>query len=220
MSTLAAQFILIWIILHIPNLTGGIHGLAAPKPRIWGLNFNTHQSFYFIVMFFVVLFTFFAKNLARSKIGRAFVAIRDNDIAADVMGINLTFYKLLAFLICSLYAGVAGALWAHYVGYISVEHFTLMNSIWYLGMLIIGGMGTAVGPIFGAIFLRLAEQFTMWASPMIAETFPLLATTVASGLGQVLFGIVIILFLVFEPRGLAHTWGLFKNYYRLWPFPY
>lgn len=153
--------------------------------------------------------------------GRAFIAIRDNDLAAQVMGINLFYYKLLAFFIGCFMAGIAGSLLAHWIGFMNAEQFSLIESILYIGMLIIGGLGTTLGPILGVVFIRLLQQvLTVGVVPFLENTFTALPAGFATGVTPMLFGLVIVLFLVLEPRGFAHRWALFKSAYRLWPFSY
>ncbi len=218
-ATIAAQFIIIWFINHL-SITGGFTGIAVPYASIGGFVFDTEASQFYLIMTIAVLCIFFAKNLARTRIGRAFVAIRDNDLAAEVMGINLFYYKLLAFFIGCFLAGIAGSLLAHWIGFMNAEQFSISESILYIGMVIIGGMGTALGPIVGVIFVRLLQQGIMFVAPMLESAFPVLPAGFASGIAPMLFGVVIILFLILEPRGLAHRWMLFKASYRLWPFSY
>jgi branched-chain amino acid transport system permease protein len=220
MSTLAAQYILPWVIIHMPSLTGGIFGCPANSPVLGGMTFDNEQKWFYLIMGFVIMITFFVRNFARSKIGRAFVAIRDNDIAAEIMGINVFHYKVLAFLLSSVFAGVGGSLLVHYMGVAQYEHYTLLDSIWFLGMLIIGGMGSVPGVIFGVIFLKTLNEFTLAVCPAISSAFPGLAETITAALGPIVFGTVIILFLVFEPRGLAHRWEIVKSSMRIWPFPH
>jgi len=148
--------------------------------------------------------------------GRAFVAIRDNDIAAEVMGVNLTKYKLMAFAIGCAFAGWAGALWANNSQSLSIEQFSLMNSLWFLGMLIVGGQGSVLGVILGVIFIRFLFESVAVLAPVLSDVLP--GAVSIGSIGQIIFGLVIILFLVFEPRGLNHRWLIFKSYYRLWPF--
>jgi branched-chain amino acid transport system permease protein len=219
-TTIAAQFIIIWVINHW-GLTGGFVGMRVPYAAIGGFEFKSESSQFYLIMAIVVLCTFLAKGLARTRAGRAFIAVRDNDLAAEVMGINLFYYKMLAFFIGCFLAGIAGSLLAHWVGYINAEQFSLSESILYIGMLIIGGLGTGLGPILGVVFLRLLQQvLTVEVVPFLESTFTALPSGFASGLTPMLFGLVIILFLVLEPRGLAHRWNLFKSAYRLWPFSY
>ncbi len=218
-ATIAAQFIIIWFINHL-SITGGFTGIAVPYASIGGFVFDTEASQFYLIMTIAVLCVFFAKNLARTRIGRAFVAIRDNDLAAEVMGINLFYYKLLAFFIGCFLAGIAGSLLAHWIGFMNAEQFSISESILYIGMVIIGGMGSALGPILGVIFIRLLQQGMMFIAPMLESAFPALPAGFASGIAPMLFGVVIVLFLVLEPRGLSHRWMLFKASYRLWPFSY
>jgi branched-chain amino acid transport system permease protein len=155
--------------------------------------------------------------LMRTRVGRAMLAVRDNDLAAEFMGINVFRTKVLAFFISSVCAGTAGSLLAHYQGIITVDQFTLMDSIWMLGMLIIGGP-TLIGAICGVIFLRLLSHFVLFLAPAIGEVFPSFSGTAVSGFTQIFFGLVIIFFLVYEPRGLSHRWQIILSTFRLWPF--
>ena len=151
----------------------------------------------------------------------AFVAIRDNDLAARAMGINLFRYKLLAFFIGCFLAGIAGSLLAHWIGSLNAEQFTLTQSIMYVGIIIIGGLGTTLGPILGVIFLRLLqEMLTVELIPSLERTFTSMPAGFATGLTPLIFGLVIILFLVLEPRGLNHRWAVVRSAIRLWPFSY
>jgi branched-chain amino acid transport system permease protein len=219
-ATIAAQFIIIWVINHL-KITGGFLGIAVPYASIGGFVFDTEVRMFYLIMIIAVLCTFFAKNLARTRVGRTFVAIRDNDLAAEVMGINLFYYKLLAFFIGCFLAGIAGSLLAHWIGFMSTENFSISESILYIGMIIIGGLGTTLGPILGVIFIRLLQQvLTTIVLPLVEAAFPALPAGFASGINPILFGVIIILFLVLEPRGIAHRWMLFKAAYRLWPFSY
>jgi branched-chain amino acid transport system permease protein len=219
-TTIAAQFIIIWIINHWSSVTGGFVGISVPYASIGGIEFKDDASQFYLIMSITAVCILFAKNLARGRIGRAFIAVRDNDLAAEVMGINLLYYKLLAFFIGCFLAGIAGCLLAHWMGFMNAENFSLADSILFIGMVIIGGLGTTLGPILGAIFIRLLQQGMMFISPILENAFPALPAGFATGLGPMVFGLVIVLFLVLEPRGLAHRWMLFKAAYRLWPFSY
>jgi branched-chain amino acid transport system permease protein len=173
-----------------------------------------------LIMVIAAIGVFLAKNLARTRVGRAFIAIRDNDLAAEVMGVNLFYYKMLAFFIGCFMAGIAGSLLAHWTGSISTDNFSFMNSILYIGMIIIGGLGTSLGPILGVSVIQLLQVGVTKMTPALQNAFPAIPTGFATGVGPMIFGLVIILFLIFEPRGLAHRWNLFKASYRLWPFSY
>jgi branched-chain amino acid transport system permease protein len=216
-STLAAQFIIMYIIIHWTSLTGGSFGMAAPAPRLGGLELVTPQSYFYIVFVGLLMATYVAKNIVRTNVGRAFIAIRDNDLAAEVMGINLTAYKLMAFFIGCAFAGIGGALAAHARGVITPDNYTLIESFWYLGYIIIGGLGTITGAFFGVIFIAILNNGLAAILTSLATTFPGAGSLLAP-LMLFIFGLVIVLFLIFEPRGLAHRWEIFKAYYRLWPF--
>jgi len=219
-STIAAQFIIIWIIQHWTPVTGGFSGLDVEPASIFGFVFKTQTSKFYLILAIVIIALYAARNIARTRIGRAFVAIRDNDLAAEVMGINLFRYKLTAFFIGCFYAGIAGSLIAHTGATISDAHFPFMDSVLFIGMIIIGGLGTTIGPIFGALFIRLLDVMVTKLSPALQSAFPHLPPGFTSGIAPLLFGSAIILFLIFEPRGMAHRWQLFKSSYRLWPFSY
>jgi branched-chain amino acid transport system permease protein len=219
-TTIAAQFIIIWVINHW-GFTGGFNGITVPLASIGGLVFRSESSQFYLIFIIVALCVFLAKNLTRTKMGRAFIAIRDNDLAAEVMGINLLYYKMLAFFIGCFFAGIAGGLFAHWTGSLNAEMFGFKDSILYIGMIIIGGLGTNIGPIFGVMFIRLLERvLTINLVPYLEHSFTMLPSGFATGVTPMLFGLVIVLFLILEPRGLAHRWSLFKSAYRLWPFSY
>jgi branched-chain amino acid transport system permease protein len=219
MATLAAQFIIPWCIVNIrPDITGGTSALIVPAPRLGGIVFNSQQSMFYIIMPMAVLVTIFVKNLVRTKVGRAFIAIRDNDIAAEIMGVNIFRYKMLAFFLCSLLAGIAGSLWVSWLRAVDADYFTLQESIWFLGMVVIGGMGSTAGAVMGVTSVRFMDLGVKTAANRLGELYPSAATGIFAGLGPFLFGFIILIFLIFEPHGLMHRWVLLKNSYRLWPF--
>jgi len=231
-STIAAQLIILWVINHWTSVTGGFNGMSVPYMSLPGVRFadgavqfqfiqlRSEASQFYFIMITMIVTVFLAKNIARTRVGRAFIAIRDNDLAAEVMGINLFRYKLLAFFIGCFFAGIAGSLLAHWSRYVSTENFTFANSILYVGMIIIGGLGTSLGSILGAVFIRLLDFSVTRISPALQTAFPHWPGAFTTGISPLMFGLVIILFLIFEPRGLAHRWQLFKSAYRLWPFSY
>lgn len=219
MSTLAAQFIITWTVKHL-GVTGGTTGLVLAAPSVGPFVVDGEAGLYYLLVTVAIIMMYFAKNLVRTKVGRAWLAIRDNDLAAEIMGVNAYYYKLLAFFICSFYAGVAGALWAHYLTVIHPEHFTLTNSIWYLGMIIVGGMGSITGAIFGVVFITLLDEMVIQLGPAFGALLPGISQTVSASLSLMAFGLIIMLFLIFEPRGLYHRWQLLKTSYRLHPFSY
>ena len=215
MATVAAYFIIHWLVLQFRDLTGGTEGLSVPRADLFGLTIKGKESYFYMVLVLAVLATVVAKNILRTRAGRAFVAIRDNDLAAEVMGVNLWSYKLQAFFIGCVFAGVAGALSVQYIGFCNVEQFPFFDSVWFLGMLIVGGMGSVSGVIFGVLAIKLLGQVAIRLGPALAEV---VNPQAAIGLSNILPSIAIILFLIFAPRGIAHIWQRFKNYYQLWPF--
>ena len=215
MATIAAQFIIIWTIIQLRSITGGADGLSVPKPAIGRIVLSSKTNYFYLVMAMVCLATFFAINIVRTRAGRAFIAIRDNDLAAEVMGISLWSYKLQAFFIGCVYAGVAGSLLIHYFSFASTDQFPFMDSVWYLGMLIVGGMGSTAGAIFGAVALKLLDELVTMVGPILSAA---VAPQAAASLALISHGLIIIIFLIFEPRGLHHRWEMIKAYFRLWPF--
>jgi branched-chain amino acid transport system permease protein len=215
MATIAAQFIIIWIIIQLRSITGGTDGLSVPRVTIGNFSLNSKTNFFYMVMIFACLATVTAHNIVRTRAGRAFIAIRDNDLAAEVMGVSLWTYKLQAFFIGCIYAGVAGSLLVHYYSFASTEQFPFMDSVWYLGMLIVGGMGSTTGAIFGVVALRLLDELVTVAGPILAAA---VAPQAAASLALISHGLIIIVFLIFEPRGLHHRWEMIKAYFRLWPY--
>jgi branched-chain amino acid transport system permease protein len=215
MATIAAHFIIIWTIIQLRSITGGADGLSVPKPTIGGIVLSSKTNYFYLVMALTCVATLLAKNIVRTRAGRAFIAIRDNDLAAEVMGISLWSYKLQAFFIGCVYAGVAGALLIHYFSFASTDQFPFFDSVWYLGMLIVGGMGSTTGAIFGAVSLKLLDELVTMAGPILSAA---VAPQAAASLALISHGLIIIIFLIFEPRGLYHRWEIIKAYFRLWPF--
>src|SRR5437763_5048869 len=222
-ATLAAQLIIEWTINHVPAISGGVQAsIQVPRPSLFGMQLRTQAQLYLFLMFFVVLAIVGTANLIRSRIGRAFIAIRDQDIAAEIISINIFRSTLWAFAISSFYAGVTGVLYTYYLGIANDEQFQLTVSIDYLAMVIIAGLGTILGSIFGAIFVTLLPILTRWFLEDYGWLFfsqgDLL--NVIPNLRLILFGGLIIFFLVVEPEGLNRLWRNIRNYFRVWPFSY
>ena len=222
-ATLAGQLIIEWIINHTPAISGGAQAsIDVPRPTFMGYDMKTQGQLYYFLLFFAVLATLATLNLVRSRIGRAFVAIRDQDIAAEIIGINIFRYKLLAFAISSFYAGVCGVLYTYYFGIANYEAFQIGVSIDYLAMIIIGGLGSVLGSILGAIFvtmLPIAIRLVMEPLGGLFFNAGELSSVIAST-RLVLFGCLVIFFLVVEPEGLNRLWRNIRNYFRVWPFSY
>lgn len=223
-ATLASQFIIDWIIVHTPAISGGASAsIQVPRPVIFGHQLETQREIYMFIMLVLLVFIVATLNIQRSRLGRAFVAIRDQDIAAEILGINVYRYKLIAFAISSFYAGVTGVLYTYYSGIANNEFFPLLTSINYLAMVIIGGLGSVLGAILGAAFVTVLpigiDQFMSTVGPLFIADGGVLAG-LKSHLRLVVFGGLIMFFLVVEPEGLARLYNNIRNYFRVWPFSY
>ena len=218
-ATLAAQEIVEWAMTHWTAVTGGTEAIVLPAPRLFGLRLNSNFNFYWLAVLTAAGTAIFAANLFRTRIGRAFEAVRDQDIAASVIGVDVFRTKLLAFAASSFFVGLAGAMIAFYRNIITWERFTLNTSIVYLAMIIVGGLGSIRGSFFGAALITLLPALITNVGRAIQDTAPQAATLLPYA-QQAVFGIVIILFLIFEPRGLSKLWGNVKDYFHVWPFAY
>jgi branched-chain amino acid transport system permease protein len=222
-ATLAAQFIIEWILNHTPAISGGIQAsIPMPRPEIFGISLETQAQLYFFILPVAALAILATLNLVRSRIGRAFIAIRDQDIAAEIIGINVYRYKLLAFAISSFFAGVTGVLYTYYFGIANYEAFQLPISIDYLAMCVIGGLGSVLGSVFGAVFVTLLPIGLRFMMEGIGPYFvdPSYVPQLTAQMRLVLFGALIMFFLVVEPDGLSRLWQNIRNYFRVWPFSY
>ncbi len=222
-ATLAGQLIIEWTINHVPAISGGAQAsIQVERPSLFGISFNTQTHLYYFLLFFAVLAIVATLNLMRSRIGRAFIAVRDQDIAAEIIGIDIFRYKLLAFAISSFYAGVCGVLYTYYLGIANYEQFQLGVSIDYLAMIIIGGLGSVLGSIFGAVFVTLLPIVIRLLMENIGSLFfsDQELASVVSGLRLAAFGGLIIFFLIVEPEGLNRLWRNIRSYFRVWPFSY
>lgn len=219
-ATFAAQFILEDFFVRAEGFTGGAYGSAAETASFLGVDLDTDHSYFYLVLFWFIVLGVAAVNLRRTRDGRALSAVHDHYLSAEMMGISLTRYRLLAFGISAFYAGVGGALYAHYLGFVSAEGFNLLLSIQFLAMVIIGGMGNVKGAIMGTAFILLLPEaleagvstldHTGWLSEAAAESLPFFK--------EMAIGAAIIAFLIFEPDGLAHRWSLVKAYWKYYPF--
>jgi branched-chain amino acid transport system permease protein len=222
-ATLAGQLIIEWTINHVTFISGGVQAsIEVARPRVGPMVLSTQRDMYYFLLVFVGLAIVGTLNLMRSRIGRAFIAIRDHDIAAELIGINIFRYKLLAFAISSFYAGVTGVLYTYFLGIANYEQFQITVSIDYLAMIIIGGLGSVLGSIFGAIFVTLLPIGIRYAMEAFGGVFfsPQTVLNLIPNLRLMLFGALIIVFLVVEPDGLNRLWRNIRNYFRVWPFAY
>jgi branched-chain amino acid transport system permease protein len=222
MATLAAQFIIPWMTRYtFTDYLGGSDGIIpAAVPQVGTYAFNEPARYIHITLGVLIVTTFLAANISRTRLGRAFVAIRDNDLAAELLGVNLFGYKLRAFFVAAMYAGLAGALRAHSEQSVGTElGYDLLESILLLGMLVIGGLGTNLGPFLGTTFVIFMEELSNWVGSSLADVAPPEMTDrLLTSFRPIFFGLILMLFLIFEPRGLAHRWQLLKAAWRLRPF--
>lgn len=207
------------------SFLGGRMGLDIPKLRLLGVELRSDTEIYYLIMSVAVILTVGARNLVKTRVGRALIAIRDSDIAAQTMGVNLTYYKTLAFAISAFYTGIAGGLMAFVLGFISPENFNLMLSIVFLGMVVIGGLGSIPGSITGAVLLTylqisLSSVQDMWlVGAWIVEISERWFNVGGmANLQNILIGIIMVLIVIFEPLGLYGFWIRSKRYWRTWPF--
>ena len=220
-ATLAAQFFIEWLFTHFDWFTNystsGV--ITAPPMHIFGFAIDNPLSKYFVVLTIVVLCAFGIRNLARSEIGRAWMAVRDMDIAAEAIGINLMKAKLLAFGVSSFLCGLAGALWAYAVlGTVEPQAFDIIRSFEILFMIIIGGLGSVSGAFLGAGFIVLLPILLNNLGSLV--TGGAISTETIAHIEYMIFGAFIVFFLIVEPNGLARLWQIGKEKLRLWPFPY
>jgi branched-chain amino acid transport system permease protein len=216
-ATLAAHFILTFVFREWESVTGGVPGTSIPRAKLFGFEFiGDRRNFYliFIVAFVAALA---ARNLARTYFGRAFVAVRERDFSAEILGVHLLRTKLLAFAVGAFYAGVAGGLLGYFYGAITPEYFVLTLSVFYLAAIIVGGLGTVLGSILGALFMTFVPEVLRLVAHASSQWFPGVAGLLLP-MGQVVFGVLIIGFLVFEPHGLAAIWSRIRRVFHLWPF--
>ncbi|HYZ32552.1 MAG TPA: branched-chain amino acid ABC transporter permease [Crenalkalicoccus sp.] len=220
-ATLAAQFILEDFFARAQWFTGGVAGRITEPFELFGWRADREDSYFYVVLAWVVVMFTAASNLMRTRDGRALVAVRDHYLSAEMMGINLAYYRTLSFGIASFYAGLAGALYAHYLLFVSVEAFNILYSIQFLGMVIIGGLGSISGSLMGAAFMVLLPEVVQAGADALAGGAVDRALKIGANISflrEMAIGAVIVLFLVFEPDGLAHRWRLIKAYWKLYPY--
>lgn len=223
LTTMAAQFITVDFVLtqYVSQIGGRGQAFSLPPGTIkygpWVI--DTELKTYYMMLVLVILCIILMANLLRSRVGRAWVAIRDNDISAEVMGINVVKYKLLAFFVAGFLGGIAGSYWISTLAAISPEHFPWFLSLWLVGVILIGGAGSIHGAVFGSIFMVVVMEALQLAIIPLADTFPKLLMDFLF-IKEAAFGLAICAFMIFEPKGLAYRWWQIKNYFNLWPFSY
>ncbi len=205
-ATLAAQFILNFIFVHWQSVTNGDAGLTVQPATIFGYPLNNETRAYYLILACDVAFTLFAINVIRSRVGRAFVAVRERDRTAEVLGVRIVWYKFVAFALGSFYAGVAGGLLAYFNQFVNPEQFGLLLSVFFLSAVIVGGMGSILGAIMGAVFMTLLPEILRGGALSIGGTFGFDLSSILVPLRETVFGLLIVGFLILEPRGLAQLW--------------
>jgi len=213
-ATLAGQIILEYVFVQWEGLTGGAAGISIPSASLFGIDLGSDRNFYYVIFICFAVMTWVAVNLIRTRYGRAFIAIRDNDQAAEGMGIPIFQYKLLSFAISSFYAGFAGALYAYYMISITPEPFNLWLSIEYIAMIIIGGLGSIPGSVFGTIFIITLNEILSLATEFLMNVGATGIGITIAPLREFVYGLAII------SKGLAEVWRIVRSSFRLWPFSY
>ncbi len=220
-ATLAAQYILLDLFSRAEWFSGGSVPASANPFSIFGYALRGDRQYFYVVLAYVLVCYILVTNLMRTRDGRALVAIRDHYLSAEIMGINLTKYRTLSFGLAAFFAGIAGALYAHYQLVISQEGFGIERSILFLAMIIIGGTGSIMGTLMGTAFVVLLPELMEWITASLkgsAIDKVLSLNTNISFLREISIGLIIIAFLMFEPDGLAHRWRQIKTYWKLYPF--
>jgi branched-chain amino acid transport system permease protein len=220
-ATLAAQYILLDFFSRAEWFSGGSVPASAKPFSIFGYTLRGDRQYFYVVLAYVVVSCILVTNLMRTRDGRALVAIRDHYLSAEIMGINLTKYRTLSFGLAAFFAGIAGALYAHYQLVISQEGFGIERSILFLAMIIIGGAGSIMGTLMGTAFVVLLPESMEWISASLKGGVidkMLSLNNNITFLREIAIGLIIIAFLMFEPDGLAHRWRQIKTYWKLYPF--
>ena len=223
LTTMAAQFITVDLIITQKISQIGGRGQAFSLPpgtmKVGPWIIDSDPKVYYLMLALVIICIIGLANLLRSRAGRAWVAIRDNDISAEVMGISIVKYKLLAFFVAGFIGGIAGSFWISNLAAISPEHFQWFLSSWLVGVILIGGVGSIHGAIFGSIFMVVVMELLQLAVMPLADSYPKLLMDFLF-IKEAAFGLAICVFMIFEPYGLAYRWWQIKNYFNLWPFSY
>jgi branched-chain amino acid transport system permease protein len=216
-ATLAAHFVLTFVFREWDAVTGGVAGTNIPRANLFGYELKGDRANFYLIFGCAFVLALAARNLARTHHGRAFVAVRDRDISAEILGVNLLRTKLMAFGLGAFYAGVAGGLLGYFYGSITPEYFVLGLAVFYLAAIIVGGLGTVLGSILGAVFMTFVPEVLRLVAHASSQSFPGVAELLLP-MGQVVFGLLIIGFLIFEPHGLAAVWSRVRRHFHLWPF--
>jgi branched-chain amino acid transport system permease protein len=216
-TTLAFTFIVRHLVLFAETLTRGSEGMAVEPLKLFGYAIKSDVPFFYLALGMLTLFVVVTLNIMRTRIGRAWLALRDHDIAARAMGISLMHYKLLAFMVSAFYTGVAGALVALQTRFINVDTFSILISIEALAMVIVGGMGRVHGALLGTALIVLLPELLNFGFSLAGNRFTTLMADRIYEIKGLMYGVVILLFLRLEPEGLAGIWRKVKRFWVQWP---
>lgn len=218
-ASLAAQEIIIFAVRNWEFVTGGTDAISLPRLELFGFVFRSDFHWYWVILLFATLAVVTARNLFRTGTGRQLMAVRDQEVAAEAMGVDIARAKVTAFAVSSGYIGLAGALTAHYTGIVTWERFTLEVSVLYLAIIIVGGLGSIAGTVYGAAFMFVLPALITQTGQRLQSSYPSLIERLPA-IQIMVFGLVIVLFLILEPRGLNHIWQRIKGTVGRWPFRY
>ncbi|CVI62639.1 branched-chain amino acid ABC transporter permease (plasmid) [Agrobacterium leguminum] len=216
-ATISASFIFHFVFVAWESVTGGSAGITIAPAILLGTELVEYRQLYWLILPICLIMVTGAANLFRNRIGRALIAIRDRDISAEVLGIATLRYKLMSFALASFYAGIAGGLWAYFFRVVTPDSFPFATSIFMLAAIIVGGMGSILGGVLGAIFMTLVPELLRFVMELFGPWFPNAAITL-SPIRTISFGALIVGFLIFEPQGLAEVVRRVRRFFRLWPF--
>jgi branched-chain amino acid transport system permease protein len=219
-TTLAFAFIINHVILYAEWLTHGPNGIFVSGAKFFDFDLQRGKPLYYMTLAITVLVVLATLNIQRTRIGRAWMAIRDHDIAARVMGVDLVRYKLLAFVVSSFIVGIAGALMSLQIRFVNIDVFALILSIEALAMIILGGLGSIAGAILGALFLSFLPEIIRLVFQLFADTNSAFYTTYVFEIRGIAYGVVIVVFLRFKPEGLIGLWHDIRKYWSNWPLAY
>ena len=224
-ATMGFGMAIIQIIGHWEGFFGGHMGIITPKISFGPFELNTDRQLYYVIMIVTVGMTIAAINIIKSRIGRAFIAIRDSDIAAETIGVNLTHYKTLAFAVSAFYTGIGGSLMGFVLGFINPQNFNFFLSIYFLAMVVVGGLGSILGSILGAIIITFLQiqlnnipEVPLLGKGVIFLSERWFSMSGIANVSSIIFGLVLIVIIIFEPLGLWGRWLKIKYYWKKWPF--
>ena len=212
-ATMAFSFIIEQIVLQWESVTNGVRGIALTRPILGPISFKSDYVYYYLVLAVATLLIIGARNLLRSPTGRALIAIRDSEIAAQAMGIHLGRYKIIAFGLSAFYTGVAGCLFGHFMKYIGPENFTLLDSIGFIVMILIGGLGTLQGAVLGSVFITFLPEFIRLGKDFLPSIIK-----EQSGIQPLVYSLIMIFFIIYEPHGIYGRWLKLKFYFEMFPY--